>query len=236
MVFIDYYLPEATKGLKLEILDMNNKNIVTMLSDSTLLKSATEEVEDMNLSTTFRFVNTKLETKKGLNRFGWDLRKKGPWHKEGKRRYKNGPMVPPGNYRVKLTVGDKSMVQKFKVLPDPRAEADGINQAILEKQQNMQAIIMALLSEARLFQDDLEKESKKLEEKEDITSKERLERITSTLKLLKNDKGAYPQQMLVAQISYLFNMVNGADQQIGKDVELRYKELEKQLAGLKGTR
>ncbi len=232
-VYIDYYLPEATKGLKLEILDANKKNIVTIVSDSTLLKSSTEEVEDMNLSTTFRYVNTKLETKKGLNRFAWDLREKGPWHKEEKRSYKNGPMVPPGKYTAKLTLGDKSMLQEFKVLMDPRVKADGITEAILQKQQSMQSQVRALLSEARLFQDHLEKESKKLKDKDDENSKGRSKKITSVLEQLKNDKGAYPQQMLVAQISYLYNMVNGANQRIGTDVQRRFPELEKQLKDLK---
>lgn len=232
-VYIDYYLPEATEGLKLEILNAKKQPIVTVLSDSTLLKSSVDEVEDMNLSTTFRYVNNKLETKKGLNRFGWDLRQKGPWHKEGKRRFKNGPMVPPGRYTAKLTLGDQSMMQEFEVLTDPRVKADGITEQMFEKQQDMQKKILALLTEARLFQDQLEKESKTLEEKGDEAPNGRLEKVTSILKQLKNDEGAYPQQMLVAQISYIYNMVNGADQQIGKDVELRFTELETQLKNLK---
>ncbi|MEM8928650.1 MAG: hypothetical protein AAGC45_10635 [Bacteroidota bacterium] len=232
-VYIDYYLPEATEGLTLEVLNDRKQPIVTVLSDSTLLKSSVDEVEDMNLSTAFRYVNNKLETKKGLNRFGWDLRQKGPWHKEGKRRFKNGPMVPPGRYTAKLTVGSQSMSQEFEVLPDPRVKSDGMTDQLLEKQRDMQRKALALLTEARLFQDKLEKESKDLEEKGDEAPNGRLEKVTSVLKQLKNAEGAYPQQMLVAQISYIYNMVNGADQQIGKDVELRFTELEAQLKNLK---
>ncbi|MEM1257491.1 MAG: hypothetical protein AAGH81_03095 [Bacteroidota bacterium] len=232
-VYIDYYLPEATEGLTLEVLNDRKQPIVTVLSDSTLLKSSVDEVEDMNLSTAFRYVNNKLETKKGLNRFGWDLRQKGPWHKEGKRRFKNGPMVPPGRYTAKLTMGSQSMSQEFEVLPDPRVKSDGMTDQLLEKQRDMQQKALALLTEARLFQDKLEKESKDLEEKGDEAPNGRLEKVTSVLKQLKNAEGAYPQQMLVAQISYIYNMVNGADQQIGKDVELRFTELEAQLKNLK---
>ena len=142
-------------------------------------------------------------------------------------------MVPPGRYTAKLTLGDQSMMQEFEVLPDPRVKADGITEQMFEKQQDMQKKILALLTEARLFQDQLEKESKTLEEKGDQAPNGRLEKVTSVLKQLKNDEGAYPQQMLVAQISYIYNMVNGADQQIGKDVELRFTELETQLKNLK---
>ena len=232
-VYLDYYLPKDTEGLKLEILNAKNEPIVTVLSDSTLLKSSVDEVEDMNLSTTFRYVNNKLETKKGINRFGWDLRQKGPWHKEAKRRFKNGPMVPPESYIAKLTVGDQIRTQEFEVLLDPRVKAEGMSSQMFQNQQLMQQKVLTLLNKARLFQDQLEKESKKLEEKDDEASKKRLETLTSVLKQLKNGEGAYPQQMLAAQISYLYNMVNGADQQVGKDVELRFTELEAELRNLK---
>ncbi|MEM7484927.1 MAG: hypothetical protein AAF348_06930 [Bacteroidota bacterium] len=232
-VYIDYYLPEATEGLKLEILDAKKELVSTILSDSTLLKSSVSEQEDMNLSTTFRFVNKKLEAKKGLNRFEWDLRQKGAWHKEEKKRFKNGPMVPPGSYTVKLTVGDKSILQDFEILMDPRVKTEGMTQQLFEKQHDMQQKVVALLSEARLLQDSLENEAKKLKDKEENT--ERLEQVKAVLKQLKNEEGAYPQQMLVAQISYIYNMVNGADQVIGKDVMNRYNELKTDLLKIKNT-
>lgn len=224
-VYIDYYLPEDTKGLKLEILNAQNESLITILSDSTLLKSTVEEVENMDLSTTFRYVNKKLNAKKGLNRFGWDLRQKGAWNKNKKRRYRNGSIVPPGTYTAKLTVGKKTMTQDFEVLLDPRVKEEGITTEIIQKQTGMKTKVLTLLSEARRFQDQLEKEIKGLKDKKDRRSKKRLAKLNTTLKQLKNDKGAYPQQMLVAQISYLYNMVNGPDQVIGKDVMDRYEEL-----------
>ncbi|MBW1297387.1 WD40/YVTN/BNR-like repeat-containing protein [Aquimarina litoralis] len=224
-VYIDYYLSKKSKGLKLEILNAKKESVITILSDSTLLKSSVSEEEDMNLSTTFRYVNKKLTSKKGLNRFGWDLRKKGPWHKEIRKRYKNGPMVPPGKYIAKLTVDNKTMEQEFEVLIDPRVKTDGITQELLQKQHIVQNKIIALLSEARMEQDQLEKELKQLKNKKNNTDNDRLKNINDALKLLKNKEGAYPQQMLVSQISYIYNMVTGADQIIGKDVMDRYKEL-----------
>ena len=232
-VYIDYHLAEKTKGLQLEILDADKNTLVTVLSDSTLLKSSVNEEENMDLSTTFRYVNTKLKTKKGLNRFEWDLREKGPWHKDEKRRYKNGPMVPPGRYTAKLTIGETSMVQDFEILPDPRVKDEGMTSVLFEEQHSMQRKVLNLLSEARQFQNQLEKEVKKLEsKKKDSDSSESMK---TALKELKNDEGAYPQQMLVAQIAYLYYMVNSADQRIGEDVLSRYDELKKQLATIKGS-
>jgi photosystem II stability/assembly factor-like uncharacterized protein len=232
-VYIDYYLPDDTKGLSLEILNEQKESLVTILSDSTLLKSTVEEVEDMNLSTTFRYVNKKLSNKKGLNRFGWDLRSKGPWSSNKRRSFKGGPMVPPGRYTAKLTVGNKILTQDFEVLLDPRVKQEGITSEILQRQERIQGKVLSLLSDARMLQDRLEKEAKKLKDKTNQKSKKRLVIVNNALKELRNEKIAYPQQMLVAQISYLYNMVNGPDQVIGKDVLDRHKELLNQFAEIK---
>ncbi|WP_430905346.1 hypothetical protein, partial [Maribacter flavus] len=79
--------------------------------DSTQLKSTKESVEDMGLSMVFEYVVTKLETKKGINRFAWVLRQKGAWNSNKSRSYKNGAMVLPGSYTAKLTVDGKSTEQ-----------------------------------------------------------------------------------------------------------------------------
>ena len=226
-VYIDYYLPKAADGVKLEIFNAKNERVASIFSDQALLKSSVTEEENMDLSTIFRYVTKKLKAKKGLHRFAWDLREKGPWHKNAQRRFRNGPMVPPGNYTVKLTVGDKSMTQGFEIVPDPRVKAEGITNAVLQKQHEMQKKINLLLSEARLLQDQLENEIKK------GGADDRLKQLKTALKLLKNNEEAYPQQMLIAQISYIYNMVNGADQRIGVDVIERYNELMKDFTAIK---
>ena len=67
-----------------------------------------------------------LEPKEGLNRFVWDLRMFPPtllpkaviWGD------KEGPMVAPGTYRVKLTVGDRTFEEKLEVVPNPAVHAN----------------------------------------------------------------------------------------------------------------
>ncbi|RNC90010.1 MAG: hypothetical protein ED555_11275 [Allomuricauda sp.] len=232
-IYIDYYLPEDVDSLQLEIRDAQQQPIITIVSDSTLLKSSVAEEENMNLSTTFRYVNEKLKTKKGLNRFAWDLNAKGPWHKEAKKRYKNGPMVPPGSYTARLVVGDKNLTANFVVQIDPRVAAEGITTKELDAQYALQKEIRQLLSEARLLVDRLEKETKKLKaKKDDAAATKRLAQLNGVLAQLKNDEGAYPQEMLVSQIAYLYSMVNGADQVMGKDVQARLKEVRQQFNGL----
>ncbi|WP_047245332.1 WD40/YVTN/BNR-like repeat-containing protein [Maribacter thermophilus] len=227
-VSIDYYLPKDFKqGVTLEILDENNTPIVTIVSDSTLLKSTSEEVEDMGLSMVFRYADNKLETKKGINRFEWDLRQKGAWSSNKRRSLKNGPMVAPGSYIAKLTVGDKSMKQSFDILIDPRLKEEGVTTATIIEQLSFQNKVIDLLSDARRTQADLEKKIKK------TTGSEKKTKLENILKLLKNEDGAYPQQMLVAQISYLSNIVGRADKAPGNEELERYKELQDQLEDIK---
>lgn len=59
----------------------------------------------------------------GGNRFAWDLRWEDPekipgafYADDGPR----GPLVPPGHYQVRLTVGGKSQTAPLEVVPDPR--------------------------------------------------------------------------------------------------------------------
>ena len=71
---------------------------------------------------------------------------------------------------------------------------------------------------ARKFQSNLETEIKK-------SKGERKQSLETILKTIKNDEGAYPQQMLVPQIAYLSYIVGDADKIIGKDMKERYAEL-----------
>jgi hypothetical protein len=231
-VLIDYYLPETVKdGLKMEIVDSQNKPVVTILGDSTQLNSSVEQVEDMNLSRTFTYVDEKLVNKPGLHRFAWNLQQKGPWNKDPKRSYKNGPMVAPGTYTARLTIGAKTLEQPFEVIMDPRVAEEGISEADIEKQLAMQMKVIDLLNEAGKLKEDLEAKAESLSGKRG--TKDELEEVNSILNQLKNDEGAYPQEMLLSQIYYLYNMLNGADQLPGRDALVRYDELVAELEALK---
>ena len=225
---IDYYLPKEYKeGVQLEILDANKETIATIVSDSTQLKSTAEEVEDMGLSMTFIYADTKLETKKGLNRFAWDMRQKGAWNAKKARSFKNGPIVTPGTYTAKLTVGNDTFEQPFEVLVDPRLELEGISKETITEQLTFQNKVIELLSEASKYQANLEAELKKTK------GAEKKKKLESVLKELKNEEGAYPEPMLVSQISYLYYIVSDADKTIGKDAKERYTELDAQFKKLK---
>ena len=181
----------------------------------------------MNLSMTFKYADAKLETKKGLNRFAWDLKQKGAWNDKKSRSFKNGPLVLPGLYTVRLTAGKETLEQTFEVLVDPRLEKEGVNTVTIQEQLVFENKVISLLTEARKFQAKVESEIKT---SKNADKKTELEKV---LKELKNEEGAYPQQMLVAQISYLSYIVGGADKVPGNEEVERLKDLQQQFNSVK---
>ena len=76
----------------------------------------------------------KLEVKKGMNQFVWDMTYKGAEELDGMILWwasLEGPQAVPGDYKVNLKVNDEVKSQSFTVVADPRAES---TQADMEKQ------------------------------------------------------------------------------------------------------
>jgi hypothetical protein len=140
-------------------------------------------------------------------------------------------MVPPGKYTARLTVGETSIEQPFEVLIDPRLEQDGVSLEDILEQQDLQFKVIDLLSEARMFQDEVEKKIKEMEKSKVGDAK--LDHFKETLKELKNEEGAYPQQMMVPQISYLYYILSSGDKQPGQEEKDRYQELLEQFNAIK---
>ena len=70
----------------------------------------------------------------GMNRYYWDYRVEGPTQVPGlfvMETQGGGPMVPPGTYRVKLTVSGRDSTAPLEIRIDPRVK---VSQADLEKQ------------------------------------------------------------------------------------------------------
>ncbi len=68
----------------------------------------------------------ELSTEPGLNRVAWDLAYQGPRWVVGTRMEGSappaGPLVPPGDYTLRLTVDDHTVVRPLRVEPDPRSD------------------------------------------------------------------------------------------------------------------
>ena len=68
----------------------------------------------------------RIPNKAGMSRYAWNLRSEDAMGFTGMIFWAAGtagPVIPPGTYSVRVTVGDKSETQTFSVLRDPRGNA-----------------------------------------------------------------------------------------------------------------
>ena len=223
-VLIDYFLPEKTKQVKLEIIDDSGVLVNTYFSDTTGLDFDEEMNRKMETNDFIFVVDKSLSGKKGHNRYAWDMQHFGPWSDNERRRWSYGPMVAPGKYTARLTAGENSVETTFSLILDPRAEKTGISQEIIEEQIDFVKQVSDLLSAARQLEKQLEKT---VEEKG-----ESAEEAKATLEKLQAEDITYPMPKLVDQINYLYRMTLSTDQQMGKDAIDRYEELKKQFEEL----
>lgn len=225
---IDYFLSEKPGlAIQLQIKDESGKVVYHVVSDTSEIRENTRVIRNM-ATEEIRFVSSKsLTMNKGFNRFAWDFSSTGAWHKADSRRYQNGPIVPPGKYTATLSIGEWKSTREFELLMDPRLEKAGLTLEDLSKQADLQAKVLTLLEKSRKLEYSLEKEIEK--SKEESTSKE----LKNLLSKLQTSDGIYMQPMLTDQISYLYSMINEADQLPGKDAYDRYEELKIQLKQIK---
>jgi len=239
-VVIDYYLPEDfSERLVMEMLDDAGSvvNRFTNADEDSDNGPGEQALTDMGTNQTIFLLDDSLSTDAGLNRFRWTMRHFGAWHSNEDRRYQNGPMVKPGTYTVRLSAGDSTMEHAFELQVDPRVLAGGTTPADISAQVDLQLEITELLSSARRLEDELDAEQEELAELEtenglSAQQQARLEKVNAVLTALQTAQGIYMEPMLTAQISYLYNMINAADQAPGQEAEMRFAELNQQFQAL----
>ena len=129
-----YYLKdvlEEDQTLRIDIFNADNELVRTLSSASSAFEKCAKGNEDVRSPIKFKHPSTKA----GYNTFVWDLRREplncienvklfGGW---------KGARVMPGDYKAKITVGEQAQTRAFKVLPDPREEADKAQLQVVEK-------------------------------------------------------------------------------------------------------
>ena len=219
-VKIDYYLSgKPDHPIELEIKDETGKIVYHIVSDTAKLKENEKVIRDMSTENIRFITSTQLSTHKGLNRFKWNFRSTGAWHKKDSKRYQDGPLVPPGKYTATLTVGEWKSSKEYELLMDPRLKKAGVTAEDLRKQAELQEKVQALLEESRKLEDSLEKEI------EAARDENRSQELRDVLNMLQTSEGIYMEPKLTDQISYLYDMITAADQLPGKDAYDRYDEL-----------
>jgi hypothetical protein len=160
-------------------------------------------------------------TRRGLNRFVWDLTVPGP---NGAAR--GGPLVVPGTYTARLTVDGQQQTRSFDVLMDPRVAADGVTVADLQEQFDLGIEIRTAIEDADATIERLEGAMRRASEGSDVA--EQLAEISAAL-VTDGSISSYPQPMLRDQLDYLSGNSQSADQKPGEDM---YERLEVLVAEL----
>ncbi len=219
-VFIDYYLDsDKYQDVLISILDEKGKIIDSFNSISSEAKESTNY--NMQLSDFSSNASYKVTTKKGFNRFRWNLRHRGIYDDDEEKNIV-GPFVSPGKYVVEVTLDNTNKISsEFSVEKDPNTE---ISQDVFAEVEQFQLKLINKIREATRISNEIKslKLSKNLK-------KNKLQGLDAILEKLETKEGDYMQPMLIDQFKYLYSMVTEADQVLGKDAYDRYKELSLQL-------
>jgi hypothetical protein len=179
-----------------------------------------------------RYKKPVLTVFPGVNRLAWDLRYKGADKIRGVKvdmgTLEQGPLVNPGTYTLKLTVGGTSLTGDVVVQPDPRvhlslADLNEQLQFALRVRDDLTRLTR-LVNEVRSIREQLENRDRLLRENhkaESLTgpSRELVQRLTSLEEKLHNPKAEVTYDilaqkggaMLYSQYAALFEWVKDAD-------------------------
>jgi len=230
---IDYYLKKETARLQLDILNSKEKVIRSFTSMNKEATDATTTTPSMATGFAPRGATPLLKTSAGTHRFKWDLRHNGTWDKKKSKNGKNGAIVAPGQYTVRLTVGEKIYDQPLDVLIDPRLKESQVTQEDLVAQEDLSLKIRDLQTRAKQLAHTVENHTKRLVKSKNSQNREKeIAALKAIEAQLSTAEGRYQQPMLLSQINYLSYMLNAADQRPGKDAYERYAVLKEQLENL----
>ncbi|MFV1987297.1 MAG: hypothetical protein ACC682_08440 [Gemmatimonadota bacterium] len=221
---IDYWIADSAAGgqVRLEILD-DAGDVVREYSANPSSRPASRAGASP----------LRLSGAPGAHRFRWDLRKAG----EGRG---GGPMVPPGTYAARLTVGDEAVSADFELRIDPRIAAEGVTVADLVAQYELDLAIRETLLQAReaaaavgVLQEDVD--SARSGGGEGNLELEAIARDLEDLRSRLIDAGgSYPTPVLISQLGYLLGMISRADQAPGRDAYERHNELRQEVEAVQG--
>ena len=236
-----YWLKEKPKEpIKLEVLNDQGK---TLRSVSSVEKKEAEETTEFDEEADV----THIPAEAGLNLFVWDLRGQMPM-KIPKAIYDNGkpigPLVLPGKYQVRLTVGGKSYTEPIEIKMDPRIKTspddlrkqfdllsklrdteDELNKAILgirDLNNQLQTLEKRLgsVKESKAVADNCAELQKKIRAIE-----EELIQVNATAQ---EDEANYPTK-LNSKLGYLSGVADSADTAPTRAELEVFSELDKQL-------
>ena len=222
---INYQLPSSSGPVTVEILDAAGKQIRRFSSDAAaptadapVAALAGGEEEDTPRGRGGA-PPVRLTANAGMNRVIWDFNDA------------NGLMVPPGAYRVKLSVGSSNDTQPLTLRMDPRLAENGITVAELREQYDHNVVMRAMVTEVGRVANRVRQARTRLRTSGQSDSLAKVEALAVTL--FGADEGVrYGRPGLQTQITYLAGMTSRVDQRIGRDAIARHTVLRKELDAL----
>lgn len=221
---------------------IDEKAVEMLVAGGTTLDDNAPDDKDRRVSNTI--YEATLEMDSGFNRFNWDMTRLGPWNKNQSRRYGRGFMVAPGEYKIRVSIerGASVVSEPFNVMIDPRLAAQEVTSEVIDEQIALTARVADLLSNARMLEAKAIKDHQALKQQyggipkdnHSLEVKAKFDRLEATLAVLQTPTDIiYPRPRLVRQISYLYSMLNTADQKPGNDVYKRFDELSQQYKAVR---
>ena len=234
---IDYVLPADGPGNpSLEIADASGRTVRTIQvasgrgAETAGAATSASDAGEMG-ATPARGVAATLGRKPGHNRFWWDYR----WGN-------NGPLVAPGKYTVRMTVGSGGAVasRTFDVVVDPAVLKDGITAADLAEQQDFLLRLHESQAEASRLRARLHQAMQQAGVQpppspgpgEWVGRARHAHPLQGLWARLVTAPGTYEQGMLIDQLSNIVRAEGAADQKIGAESRRRFDDLVKELRAI----
>ena len=235
---IDYWLAKAPTGpITLEILDANGAVVRSYRSAAPAAAASPRggvaagerpgmanvpgNAEEEAPRPTRGGAAAQLSARPGAQRFVWDLTVAAGAGGRGR-----APLAVPGRYQARLTVDGRTMTRPFEVRLDPRLTADGVTTADLQEQLDVALKVQAAMAEAQQLAQQVRQARQQA-----AAGSERATQLAALESKLVTSPIRYSQPMLIDQLNYLYGLVTGADQKLGRDAIARYEELRKELDG-----
>jgi photosystem II stability/assembly factor-like uncharacterized protein len=231
---VDYWLAAAGPAT-LDVVDAGGRVVRSFSSASSGERTQPPAEASMRAPTLERVGTPALPARAGLNRFVWDLAHAGPWDANAARAGRNGPMVLPGTYSLRLTAGGRTATQPLEVRADPRVLRDGVTPAVLREQLAHNLRVRDLVSDANRAAARLRAAKTRLTTAGPAAA-DTLARLAAVEERLVTPPVRYSRPGLQAHVGYLYGLTTQADQQVGRDAAERYRTLraaiDRELAAL----
>ncbi|MEO7962655.1 MAG: hypothetical protein ABIT38_01965 [Gemmatimonadaceae bacterium] len=222
---LDYWLANANSAVTLDIVDSRGKVIRSFSSAGA---GETQSVQPtMRQMSIERLGAPRLPNAAGTNRFYWDFSVAGPWDASARRSGRDGPLVVPGTYQVRLTSGSYTSTRQLVVKIDPRVARDGVTLADMQEQFDHNVKTRDMVSEVNQLAAQIDDGRKRLATAASAADTLKALEALRAKVIMPNIRYSKPE--LQAHIQYLYSMTTQADQRIGRDAIQRFNVLRKEL-------